>query len=574
MEDVVLRGIAASPGLVIGRVVVIGSPFLQVPSRSDSDDSNIDRWLAARKQVSEELARMAQDGGRDSSSQETALLEAHGMMVMDPGLEESVRKMVADGSSAEGATHDAIEGYAVSMDGLEDEYLRQRSSDVREMGTALLRVLAGQTPFPMANLVSGSVLCAAELGAASLLMLNRTALGGIALETGGPTSHVAILARSWGIPAVLGLAGLLSAVSEGDLVALDGGRGELWVNPAGNERKRLESDAKSYAREKRALAALRDRQALTIDGLDIELLANIAGPQDLEPAVDAGADGVGLFRTEFLVTGRRSLPSEQEQRDSYRQVLEGMKGRPVTVRTFDIGGDKPVPALDLEPEANPFLGYRGIRIGLDRPEILATQFRALIAAAADGLPLRIMVPMVSTMEEVRQAREILVQARSTVGPGSGDRISFGVMVETPAAALLARHIAREVDFFSIGTNDLVQYTMAADRTNDRVAQLYQPFHPAVLQLIGSVSDAATGAGISCGICGEMAGDPRATALLLGLGIRELSMSPGSIPAVKRQIMRTSLALAQQLAHQALEKATASEVNGLVDRFLARHSDRP
>ncbi|TAN31766.1 phosphoenolpyruvate--protein phosphotransferase [bacterium] len=564
-----LRGIAASPGVVIGRAVVIGASSLRAGSHAESGKAAIERWSSAREEVKASLEQLVRAAERNSLVQEQALLEAQQMMVMDPGLEESVRAMVLGGTSAERATHDAIERYAVAMDRFEDAYLRQRSSDVREIGQALLRVLAGQSPFPIANLAPGSVLCAAELGAASLLMLDRAALAGIALGSGGPTSHVAILARSWGVPAVLGITGLLDTVSEGDLLALDGGRGELWVQPSADEQARLEANAQKYSRDKAELTALRDRQAVTVDGVRVELLANIGGPQDVVAALEAGAEGVGLFRTEFLVTGRRAVPSEREQREIYGQVLEGMEGRPVTVRTFDIGGDKQVPALDLKPELNPFLGYRGIRMGLDRPELLATQLRALLTAAAGGPQLKVMLPMISTLDEVRQARAILDRARSELGPGSGDGVLLGVMIEIPAAALLASQLAREVQFFSIGTNDLIQYTMAADRTNDRVARLYQPFHPAVLRLIGQVAAAATGAGIPCGVCGEMAGDPRATALLLGLGIRELSMSPGSIAAVKRQVLRIQLADAQRLAQDALEKATTREVEGLVDAFLAR-----
>lgn len=566
MVGTVLRGIAASPGVVIGSAVIIRPPTRPKHSaESDSGEIAVDRWLDARSKVKASLDLLIERTHQSGAIQEQALLEAQQMMVMDPDLEASVREKVLSGISAEHATGEAIESYAAAMAEIADEYLRQRADDVREMGRALLRVLDGQNPFPIASLAPGSVLCAAELGAASLLLANRSALAGIALGSGGPTSHVAILARSWGVPAVLGIPGLVDEVSDGDRVALDGGRGELWVTPTGAELANLEMSARRFVADKAGLAGLKDRPAVTSDGVRIELLANIGRPPDVAAALEAGAEGVGLFRTEFMITGRQALPTEQEQRGEYRTVLESLHGRPVIVRTFDIGGDKPVPTLALKPESNPFLGYRGIRIGLGRPELLATQFRALLAAGGGG-QLKVMLPMVATLEEVRQAREILRQAGFELGHDV--MIPLGVMVETPAAALLAPRLAREVDFFSIGTNDLIQYTLAADRTNDRVASLYQPFHPAVLRLIGEVASAAVAAGISCGVCGEMAGDPRATALLIGLGIRELSMSAGSIPAVKRQVLRTNQGAASRLARAALDQATAHDVEELVDRFAA------
>ncbi len=566
MVGTVLRGTAASPGIVIGSAVVLRAPRRSRPrAGSESGELAIQRWLDARNEVKTSLDMSIKTAGQKGATQEQALLEAQQMMVVDPDLEASVRAKILGGASAEHASSDAVESYAAAMAGIEDEYLRQRADDVREMGQALLRVLSGHDPFPIASLRPGSVLCAAELGAASLLMVDRSALAGIALGAGGPTSHVAILARSWGVPAILGIPALVDAVSDGDQVALDGGRGELWVRPERAELTRLEISARQFAADKAGLARLQDRPAVTPDGVRIELLANIGRPQDVAAALQAGAEGVGLFRTEFLITGRQALPTEQEQRAEYRDVLDSMQGRPVTVRTFDIGGDKPFPALDLEPESNPFLGYRGIRIGLDRPDLLATQFRALLAASA-GRQLKVMLPMIATIEEVRKAREILNQAAAAIGHDT--RLPLGVMVETPAAALLAPRLAREVQFFSIGTNDLIQYTMAADRSNDRVASLYQPFHPSVLRLICEVASAAAEAGIPCGICGEMAGDPRATALLIGLGIRELSMSAGSIPAVKRQVLRTNHSGASRLAREALDMTTARDVEELVDRFMA------
>ncbi|MDI3298030.1 MAG: phosphoenolpyruvate--protein phosphotransferase [Bacillota bacterium] len=604
MAGLRLRGVAGSPGVALGPAFVFapaaraagGGAEAEVQA-SAAPEAEVARWLEARARLEAAYDRLVERAreaagrgaaGAAAAEEGLAILEAQRMMVDDPGLEQAVREAVAAGKRAEAATREAVDRYAALFAGLEDAYLRQRAEDVREIGEAMLRALAGEEPIPLADLPPGSILCAPELGAGALLALDREALAGLALGSGGPTSHVAILARSMGVPAVLGLGDFLDEVRQGARVAVDGEAGELWVEPAGEELERLARAERRARAEREELAGLAGQPAVTPDGLRVELVANIGGPGDVEPALEAGAEGVGLFRTEFLVTGRETLPGEAEQAEVYRRVLEAMGGRPVIFRTFDIGGDKPVPALHLPQEANPFLGYRAIRIGLDHPDLLRTQLRAVLRAAAEAAPggkggaagrggtgpaespARIMLPMVATLEEVRRARRLLEEARGElVARGlfpEGLRVPLGIMVEVPAAALIARRLAREVDFFSIGSNDLIQYTLAADRTDERVAGLYQPFHPAVLRLIGLCGEAAEEAGIPCGICGEMGGDPRATALLLGLGVRELSMTAASLARVKREVRRTPLARARELARQALACATAAEVEELVRAF--------
>ncbi|MCL6522431.1 MAG: phosphoenolpyruvate--protein phosphotransferase [Firmicutes bacterium] len=582
-----LRGVAGSPGVALGPAFVF-APAARAErpaTASASPEAERARWREARARLEAAYDALLERAGGAEKAGETAeeglaILEAQRMMAADPGLEAAVEEALAAGRPAEAAVREAVDRYAALFAGLEDAYLRQRAEDVREIGEALLRALAGEEPIPLAELPPGSILCAAELGAGALAALDRQALAGLALGSGGPTSHVAILARSMGVPAVLGLGDFLGELRPGQRLAVDGGSGELWIEPEGETLARLEAAARRERAEREALAALAGEPAVTPDGLSVELAANIGGPGDVGPALEAGAEGVGLFRTEFLVTGRETLPGEEEQAEVYRRVLEAMSGRPVIFRTFDVGGDKPLPALALAPEANPFLGYRAIRIGLEHAELLRTQLRAILRAAAAVAPeaggeaespARVMLPMVATLEEVRRARHLFEEVRRELTEEgrlpAGLRVPLGIMVEVPSAALIARQLAREVDFFSIGSNDLVQYTLAADRTNERVAGLYQPLHPAVLRLIGLCGEAAAEAGILCGLCGEMGGDPRATALLVGLGVRELSMAPASLARVKREVRRTPLAEARRLAAQALECATQAEVEELVERFL-------
>jgi phosphotransferase system enzyme I (PtsI) len=528
-------------------------------------EEELARWRAARQQVQDALIALVEHARLQVGPAEAEIFEAQGAMAADPDLEAGVRDAIQRGSSAESAVSQTSAAFADELSALEDPYLRLRADDIREVARGLLQALAGKTPFEMVRAPAGAVLCAETLPAAALVRLDASALGGIALASGGPTSHVAILARTLGIPAILGLGDVLGGVTNDDTLGLNGGTGHLYVNPKGAALGELQRAARASARERKRLVSLVECPAITPDGTHVDLWANIGGLSDVGGALAAGAMGVGLLRTEFLIAGRHSLPSEDEQYTIYRQIATKLNGRPLVIRTFDIGGDKPVPALGLPSEANPFLGYRAIRIGLGHADLLRTQFQAIIRTAHDGYPVWIMLPMVATIEEVRQAREILC---ALTGAETG-RVPLGIMVEIPSAALNAPALAREVDFFSIGTNDLTQYTLAADRTDQRLASLYQPLHPAVLRLIEMTGTAAKFANIPCGVCGEVAGDPRATAVLLGLGITELSMSAGSLGSVKREVLRTPLAAARALAADVLKEATTDAVLAHIDAFRAR-----
>jgi phosphotransferase system enzyme I (PtsI) len=566
-----LRGVAGAPGLALGPACVL-RPDVEPSTASDEPSPppdpvrEMDQWRSARQQVEDALHRLAERARVSVGPAEAEIFEAQALMAADPSLEEQVTARLAEGCHQ--ATRMAIAGFAAQFGEMTDVYLRQRGDDVKEVGRALLRALNGQPPLGLPEVPKGAILCATELAAGALVMLDRSALAGLALGTGGVTSHIAILARTLGIPAVLGVGDFVAQVADGELIGVDGTHGEVILAPAGAELARLRHAVTAYATERAELASLATLPSTTPDGLHVDLWANVGSLDDVAPALAAGAEGVGLFRTEFLIAGRQTLPSEDEQADIYGRVLQAMGKRPVVIRTFDIGGDKPVPALALRAEANPFLGYRAIRIGLGQPDLLLAQLRAILRAARDGYPAWIMLPMVARIEEVRGVRALLDSVR---GPND-EHVRLGIMVEIPAAALIAAALAREVDFFSIGTNDLTQYTLAADRTDERLAGLYQPFHPAVLRLIEMTARAAEAAGIPCGVCGEMAGDPRATALLVGAGVRELSMSAGSLGLVKREVRRTSRAAAQALAQTALALSTADEVLAQVEAFRASLPD--
>lgn len=574
MAGTVLRGVTGSPGVALGPAFIVREASLEESSPVAAERDGIvqpagarERWLAARQRVDQTYQWLAGRAKEVAGPEEAAILEAQAMMIMDPDLEEQVGTRIDQGTTVEAATRAAIAQYADALGSLDDAYMRQRADDVREVGQALLRALAGADPVPLAALPSGSVLCAESLAAGSLIMLDRERLAGLALGTGGPTSHIAILARTLNVPAVLGLGAFVDALTDGTPVGVDGTRGEVYVDPSGEQLENLQKAIAAYTEERTELASLVDLPATTPDGVHVELFANIGGPADVEPALASGAEGIGLFRTEFLITGRATLPSEEEQYRTYRAVLSAAGSRTVIFRTFDIGGDKPVPALALPAEANPFLGYRALRIGLDRTELLTTQFRAILRAAEGDHSAWIMLPMVATVDEVRRARALYEEARR----GFNTSAPLGIMIEIPAAALNAEALARHVDFFSIGTNDLVQYTLAVDRLDERLAGLYQPFHPAVLKLIRMTAEAARAAGKPCGVCGEMGGDAEATALLLGLGVTELSMSAGSLGSVKREVRRTPLADARRLAAAALACATSEEVRAVTREFRATYT---
>ena len=557
-------GLAASPGVAGGPLRKLTVPDPEVPEAPAGAPA--DEWRALSEALT--AARADLEGTRDSlagrtGGDEASILDAHVLLLEDESILGPAKQAIEEaGKSAARAWSDAVGAAAARYEGLADDYLRQRAADVRDVGRAALAHLVGAPS--RAALSEAGVVVAAELSPAETAALEPELVAGIVTARGGPTGHAAILARSLAIPAVVGAGREVLDVEEGTEIWLDGGSGAVYLEPEEEIRRDLEERAaQRRARLENARESAR-KPAVTSDGQRIEVMANIASTAEVTSAVRAGADGVGLLRSEFLFAGRDAPPTEEEQHEAYRTVAEELGGRPLTLRTLDAGGDKPLAYLDHEREDNPFLGQRGIRLSLAHPQAFATQLRAALRVAAEH-PLRIMFPMVTALDELRRAREILDETRAQLA-GEGvevDECPVGVMIEVPAAALAAGTIAPEVDFFSIGTNDLAQYTTAADRGSRLVAHLADPLQPSVLRLIGMVAEAAAEHGKWAGLCGELGGDPRATPLLVGLGISELSMGAASIPLVKEAVRGCSGEKAKDLAATALTLSSADEVRTLL-----------
>ena len=559
--DGALTGSAASPGIAFGSARRPRPAELIVPTGAASDPAEettlLDAALgAARTDIQEQRDHVARVGGEPAA----AIFDAHLLFLQDDALLAPARRGIhADGKTAAQAWHEAIEHTAAGWDGLDDEYLRARAADLRSVGIQVLARLLGR-PVPRPELAERGILLATDLTPADTAGLDADLVLGIVTVHGGPTSHAAVLARSLGIPAVVGVGSALEGIAEGEPLAIDGGLGLVWVRPPDDLADRLRREQAAAAARSASARAEATAAAVTADGVSIEVAANIGHPDEAAGALAAGADGVGLFRTEFLFMGRDAMPTEDEQAEAYARAADALDGRPLLLRTLDAGADKPIPYLQQAREENPFLGVRGIRLGLERPELLATQLRAIVRAA-DGRRLRVMFPMIATRDELRRARAALDDARTSVGNGAA--VEVGIMIEVPAAALTSTSLAEDADFFSIGTNDLTQYTLAVDRGNEQVAALTDALHPAVLRLIQAAVQGARIRGRWVGVCGEIAGDPSATPLLLGLGVTELSMSVPAIAAVKQAVRATDLAAAEALAERALLCEGAAEVRALL-----------
>jgi phosphocarrier protein FPr len=549
----IVRGHPASPGIGIGPARRFRTPDLPIPEGAADPDVEVAALDGALDEVRDEIARQRARVIGQAGADEAEIFDAHLLFLKDDALlTPAKRSIVNEGRSAAEAWHDVIERTAEAWDGLEDQYLRARAADLRSVGRQVLAHLLG-VPVPHPALEAPGVVIASDLSPADTAGLDPAVAIGIATAAGGPTSHAAVLARASGIPAVVGAGNALLAIGEGTPLVVDGTTGVIHVDPKESLLTELTAARDERAAVVREAHASALQPARTIDGIAIEVAANIGSPAEAVRAIAAGADGVGLFRTEFLFMGRSEMPDEREQEAAYRETAEALGGRPLVIRTLDVGADKPLPYLDQPPEPNPFLGVRGIRLGLERPELLQAQLGAILRVAADH-PLRVMYPMIATVEELRAANDLL--ERTGERPST---LEVGVMVEVPSAAVLADRLAEDADFFSIGTNDLTQYTMAADRGNVRVSALADAVHPAVLRSIRMAVDAADAHGRWVGVCGELAGDPDATALLLGLGVRELSMGAPSIALVKREVRTVALAAARALADDALSCATSAEV---------------
>ena len=570
-----LQGIAASDGIAIAKVYTLTEPDLTVTKvtveDSEKEVSRLDDALAASIKDVELIKETAL---KNLGEEEAQVFDAHLMVLSDPELIGQVKDSITSNKvNAESALKEVTDMFISIFSGMEDNpYMQERAADIRDVSKRILAHLLGvKIPSP-ATIKDEVIIVAADLTPSDTAQLNRQYVKAFVTDIGGRTSHSAIMARSLEIPAIVGTKEVTSIAKDGDIIIVDGLSGEVFLNPSEEVVAEYRAKAEAFAAQQAEWEKLKDSKTYTKDGHQVELAANIGTPKDLEGVVNNGAEGVGLYRTEFLYMDSHEMPTEEDQFEAYKAVLEGMNGKPIVVRTMDIGGDKELPYLPLPHEMNPFLGYRAIRISLNEPEMFRTQLRALLRASVYG-KLRIMFPMIATLNDFRGAKALLEEEKAKLiaeGVAVSDDIQVGIMIEIPAAAVLAHQFAKEVDFFSIGTNDLIQYTMAADRMNERVSYLYQPYNPSILTLIKHVIDSAHKEGKWAGMCGEMAGDQTAVPLLVGLGLDEFSMSASSVLKTRSLIAKLTLSDMQALADKAInECATVQEVEALVEEAVSK-----
>ncbi|EPJ9038897.1 phosphoenolpyruvate--protein phosphotransferase [Serratia sp. OLHL2] len=568
-----ISGILVSPGIAFGKALLLKEDDIVINRKkisADQVEQEVSRFLAGRAKASEQLEAIKTKAGETFGEEKEAIFEGHIMLLEDEELEQEIIALIKDDlASADAAAYTVIEGQAKALEELDDEYLKERAADVRDIGKRLLRNILGMPIVDLGSIQDEVILVATDLTPSETAQLNLDKVLGFITDLGGRTSHTSIMARSLELPAIVGTSDVTKQVKNDDYLILDAVNNQIYVNPTADVIDQLKAAQNQYITEKNDLAKLKDLPAITLDGHQVEVCANIGTVRDVAGAERNGAEGVGLYRTEFLFMDRDSLPTEDEQFQAYKAVAEAMGSQAVIVRTMDIGGDKDLPYMNLPKEENPFLGWRAIRIAMDRREILHAQLRAILRASAFG-KLRIMFPMIISVEEVRDLKgeiETLKAQLREEGKAFDESIEVGVMVETPAAAVIAHHLAKEVDFFSIGTNDLTQYTLAVDRGNELISHLYNPMSPSVLGLIKQVIDASHAEGKWTGMCGELAGDERATLLLLGMGLDEFSMSAISIPRIKKIIRNTNFEDVKALAAQALAQPTAQDLMNCVNKFI-------
>ncbi|EAG2380295.1 phosphoenolpyruvate--protein phosphotransferase [Listeria monocytogenes] len=567
-----LKGIAASDGIAIAKAYLLVEPDLSYEKTEVTDvESEVKRFESALEVSRTELSMIREKAAKDLGEDKAQIFDAHLLVLNDPELtgpiEESIKNSKTNAETALQETTDMFIGMFESMD---NEYMRERAADIKDVRKRVLSHLLGVTIPNPALIDEEVVVVAADLTPSDTAQLNRNFVKGFVTDIGGRTSHSAIMARSLEIPAVVGTKEVTASVAKNDIVIIDGLEGNVIIHPTEEQIAHYEKIKSDFALQQAEWDKLKNEKTVSKDGVHVELAANIGTPNDLEGVISNGGEAVGLYRTEFLYMGRDNFPTEEEQFEAYKAVVSGMDGKSVVVRTLDIGGDKTLPYLELPEEMNPFLGFRAIRLCFANEELFRTQLRALLRASVYG-NLKIMFPMIATVNEFRQARDILLDEKAKLkaaGTEVSDSIELGIMIEIPAAAALADQFAKEVDFFSIGTNDLIQYTMAADRMNERVSYLYQPYNPSILRLVKMVIDASHKEGKWTGMCGEMAGDQTAVPLLLGLGLDEFSMSASSILKSRSLIKRLDQSEMVKLAEEALNKSTAEEVVELVEKYTA------
>lgn len=563
------KGIGASPGIALGKALVLKEAELVIEKKSITDvDAEVVKLEEAVKISKEELVKVKEKAFNELGEHEAQIFESHLLVLEDPELLDStIAKIKDEKVNADFALNEVKEMFVSIFESMDNEYMRERAADIKDVTNRILRHILGVKVVDLANLDEEVVLIAHDLTPSDTATMNKKMVLGFLTDIGGRTSHTAIMARTLEIAAVVGLNDATQTIKDGDFVAFNGQTGEVIVNPSQDVIENYKNLKKEYEDYKESLKLLKGQKTITTDGRHVELAGNIGSPKDVEGLINNDAEAVGLYRTEFLYMDKEdAFPTEDEQYEAYKAVLEGMNGKPIVIRTLDIGGDKELPYFDMEHEMNPFLGYRAIRICLDKTEIFKTQLRALYRASVHG-KLRIMFPMISSLEELLKAKEVVKEVLAEL---DSENISYakdvevGMMIEIPSAAVISDILAKHVDFFSIGTNDLIQYTCAVDRMNQKISHLYNQFNPAVLRLIKMVIDNAHKEGKWVGMCGESAGDSNMIPILLGFGLDEFSMSPISILPSRKLINSLSYAEMQEFSNKILTMGTSEEIKAYID----------
>lgn len=568
------KGTGASAGIGIGKVVIVEEKELVIKRETVTDSAaEVQRFKGALETSMKQTEVLAADLAQRVGEKEAEILNGHIMLLSDPMLTGEIEAMIGNDSvNSEFAIETVCTNYANVFASMGDELMQQRATDMRDIKTRMQKVLLGVESVDIAALPEGSVILAKDLTPSMTAGINPANVTGIVTELGGKTSHSAILARALEIPAVVALTGILDQVKNGDMLVLDGTDGTVLVNPEDNILAEYQGKRAAFLKEKKELEQYIGKPSITKDGVQVEIVANIGKPEDVDKVLQYDGEGVGLFRTEFLFMDRDAMPTEEEQFEAYRKVAVAMNGKPVIIRTLDIGGDKEIPYMGLEKDENPFLGYRAVRFCLDRKEdVYRPQLRALLRASAFG-NIKIMIPLVTCIDEYRQVKALVEEIKEELtekGYAFNKDIPLGIMVETAAASLIADIFAKEVDFFSIGTNDLTQYTMSVDRGNDKISYLYSTFNPAVLRSIKRIITCAREENIMVGMCGEAASDPMMIPLLLAFGLNEFSMSPSAILRARKMITEYSTQELQAVAEQAMSFATTAEVENFMREFISQ-----
>ncbi len=573
-KEIILKGIPASPGISVGKAFLYGREQYIIPRRAVTDaqiSAEIKRFKDALVQTKDEIQEIKKRISEEMGAEHGQIFGAHLLVIDDNMLiEEVISRLKKERLSIEYIFQDVLRRYIKVFSEMDDEYLKERISDVNDVGRRILKNLIGAKEDILSNLKEPVVVVAYDLSPSDTATMHKKNVIAFATDIGGRTSHTAIMAKSLEIPAVVGLESITKKIESGDVVIIDGTHGMVIINPSAAAVKKYEKDRVRFAEAEKHLLELKNLPCVTLDGKSIELAANIEVPEDVPSVISHGAAGIGLYRTEYFYMNRKDLPNEAEQFKAYSAVVKKIKPNPVIVRTLDIGGDKFLSQLEVPHQMNPFLGWRAIRFCLARPDIFKAQLRAILRASAHG-NLKVMYPMISGLDELKQANALLEEARKELrkeGVSFDEDMEVGAMIEVPSAAITSDILAKEVDFFSIGTNDLIQYSLAVDRVNEKIAYLYEPAHPAVLRLIKTVIENGHNAGIWVGMCGEMAGDMAMTPILLGLGLDEFSTSPIAIPEIKRIIRSVTLRQAKEIAQEAISLPTGKEVEKFAGKKLA------